>query len=70
MIRYRIRIGRQSYADPHYVTKVGDQPNFTSIVVNKNPCSWKKLSTAQKHFEQIKVIYPSAEIEPYIAGDL
>lgn len=65
MDRYRIRIGRTSFADPHYLTKTGDDPNFTSLAVNKKPRSWKKRATAEKHLEQVKSRYPSAEIECY-----
>lgn len=62
---YRIRVGKNTYADPHYVTKVGDSPSFTSIFVNKKPRSWKKRSSVDKHLAQIKETFHSAEIEEY-----
>lgn len=64
-MRYRIRIGKRQFAEPHYVTKLGFSPNYTSIEVNKNPLSWAKLSTAENHLKELKSIYSTAEIEPY-----
>jgi hypothetical protein len=65
MKKYRIRVGKTSFADPHYVTNVGKSLNFTSLFVNKNPCSWKKHATAMKHLNRVKESFPSAEIEEY-----
>lgn len=67
MKRYRIRVGKAHFADPHYVTALGDSLNYTSIVVNRNPRSWKKLSVAQKHLAQIQERLTGAEIEEYEA---
>lgn len=63
--KYRIRIGRHAFQDPHYITSVGHTFTFTSLYVNKNPCSWKKYATAVKHLARVKEIYRSAEIEEY-----
>jgi hypothetical protein len=68
MEKYRIRIGKMIFADPHYLTKLGDSPSYTSLFVNKNPCSWKKRSTAERHLAQIKQIYATAEIESFQAN--
>lgn len=65
--RFRIRVGRQQFADPHYLTNLGDSPNITSIEVNKNPPSWKKRATAQKHLDAFKERFSSAEIEAFYA---
>lgn len=65
MIRYRIRVGINQFADPHYVTKLGYSPSCTSIFVNKQPCSWKQRKTAEKHLLAIKDHFKTAEIEEF-----
>jgi hypothetical protein len=67
VLRYRLRIGRNTFADPHYVTRIGRNPSYTSIMVNKQPISWLKKETAQKHFNALKEQYTTLEIEPYTA---
>lgn len=63
--KYRIRIGKNAFKEPHYVTNVGHTFNVTSLSVNKKPCSWKKYATAAKHLARVKEVYRSAEIEEY-----
>lgn len=63
--RYRLRVGRNTFADPHYVTQLGRSPSFTSIMVNKQPLSWLKKETAEKHFNVLKERYLTLEIESY-----
>lgn len=69
MRRYRIRVGKTHFADPHYITKLGFSPNCSSIMVNKKPCSWKKRATAEKHLGEVKEYFSSAEIEGYDTDD-
>lgn len=64
-MKYRIRIGKHAFQDPHYITNVGHTFNFTSLDINKNPCSWKNYATAAKHLTRVKAVYRSAEIEEY-----
>ena len=65
MERYRIRVVRAQFADPHYVTKLGDEPRYTSIEVNKNPCSWRSKSKAEQHLKAILEHFKTAEIERF-----
>lgn len=63
--RYRIRIGKAQFADPHYMVALGRHARFASIVVNKKPLSWKSKAVADAHLADIKDRFTSAEIEPY-----
>ncbi len=60
---YRIRVGKNKFNDPHYVTSVKPPFNFTSIEVNKNPKSWKTYETAKKHLINLSAQWKSVEIE-------
>lgn len=66
---YRIRIGKNYFIDPHYITHLKPTIGFGSIKVNKNPINWVKKSTAQKHLSFIQETFNSAEIEEYFIGD-
>lgn len=64
-MRYRIRIGKEQFTEPHYITQLGLHPNYAPLSVNKNPKSWVTLTTAEKHLADVKRIYSGAVIEPY-----
>ncbi len=64
-VKYRIRIRKDYFADPHYVTKLGDYPEFRSIFVSKHYFSWKNRLIAEKHLLDVLKTYASAEIEEF-----
>lgn len=65
MIRYRIRIGKTHFKDPHYLVQLGKKPRYTSILLNKSPLSWKSKEVAERNLTLAKLDFISAEIEPY-----
>lgn len=67
-LRYRIRVGKAQFADPHYLVASGRHPRYTSIMINKNPLSWKNLAKAEAHLAEITDRFTTAEIEPYQAN--
>jgi len=69
MIKYRIRVGKTHFQDPHYVTRFGRTPHFASIFINSSPCSWKKREVALKKLEEAKEYFRTAELEEFEAPD-
>ena len=68
-VRYRIRIGRTQFIDPHYLVATGRRPRFTSLVLNKTPLSWKSHAVAQRHLDAILETFHTAEIEAYTPNE-
>ncbi len=62
--RYRLRVGKDSFLTPHYVTSI-EPVRFTAITVNKNPLNWKNKVSAQRNLEKVKESLSTAEIEAY-----
>lgn len=72
-LRYRIRVGRKTFLEPHYVSKLTNRTEtgeyegyeIRPLTVNRNPCSWVKYDTAAKYLPNILKHNSTAEIEAY-----
>lgn len=59
---FRIRIGRATFINPHYVTsmKSGEAPYVGTVT---RPYAWKRKHVAEKHLATAKQYYKTAELE-------
>jgi len=65
-MRYKIRIGKQYFDTPQYVT--GLTPEL--VVGTGKPVFWAKRSEANKKLNAVLIDYPSAEIERDYEDDI